>query len=58
MMLARGWQRPHEQWWVRRTAVPKLWMVMEAVLEIVGMREQVTMLMGEMAVPGVVLVLG
>lgn len=57
-MMVRGWQRPHEQWRVRMTAVPKLWMVMEVVLEVVGMTEQVTMLTGEMAVQGVMLMVG
>lgn len=57
-MMVRGWQRPHEQWRVRMTAVPKLWMVMEVVMEVVGMTEQVTMLTGEMAVQGVMLMVG
>lgn len=52
MMLVRELQRPHEQWQVRVTVVPKLWMVMEVVLEMVGMMEQVSMWMGEMAVQG------
>lgn len=62
-MMVRRWQRPHEQWRVRMTAVPKLWMVMEVMLEVVlemgeGMMEQVTMLMGEVAVQGVMLMVG